>query len=101
MVVASLLVSFCLRPGERQPQARQHVAVALAEYERGDQPVAADDARDGQGAQRVDCAVALRRRGIIDAPGELPGLCQGGHRVTAAGSPSAMQAGVGAEAQSE
>jgi len=61
--------------------------VALPEDERGDQPVAADDARDGQGAQRVDRAVALRRRRGVDAPGEL---LEAVHRVTAAGSPSAM-----------
>ncbi len=68
--------------------------VAAAGHERGDQPVAADDPRDGQGAQRVDRAVALRRRRGVDAPGEntdLPDLGQGVHRVTAAGSPSAME----------
>ena len=65
-------------------------SVTLAEDERGDQPVAADDARDGQGAQRVDRTVALRRRRGVDAPGEDPDLPEGAHRVTAAGSPSAM-----------
>jgi hypothetical protein len=64
--------------------------VAGAGHERGDQPVAADDARDGQGAQRVDRAVAVRGRGGVDAPGELPDLSQGVHRVTAEVSPSAM-----------
>jgi hypothetical protein len=33
--------------------------------------VAADDPRDGQGAQRVDGAVAVRRRRRVDAPGKL------------------------------
>jgi hypothetical protein len=34
--------------------------------------VAADDPRDGQGAQRVDRAVAVRRRRGIEAPGQNP-----------------------------
>jgi hypothetical protein len=59
-------------------------------HERGDQPLAADDAGDGQGAQRVDRTVAVRGRRGVDAPGKPPDLRQAGHRVTAAASPSAM-----------
>ena len=65
---------------------------AAGHYQRGDQPVAEDDAGDGQRAERVHRTVPVRRGRGVDPGGKRagPGDDVASHRVTPAGSPSAM-----------
>jgi hypothetical protein len=78
--------------GQRARVVQRVPGPAAGHYQRGDQPVAEDDTGDGQRAERVHRTVPVRRGGGVDPGGKCadPGDNVAGHRVTPAGSPSAM-----------
>jgi hypothetical protein len=78
--------------GQRALVVQRVAGPAAGHHQRGDQPVAEDDTGDGQGAERVHRTVPVRWGGGVDPSRKRagPGDDVAGHRVTPAGSPSAM-----------